>query len=278
MKSEHRHELKTNELAEWLGNLPQWAKKNVKIIIYVSVLIIVVAAAYFYKKYQKNIVLVKKLENYTNLLTAIPSTKTNILRSHVQGIDISYNLLDQARNIGLSAQNATSSQMAALALIKQGQLLRTELHYRLEKVSEDNLADQINQARNCYLQAIESLSGPRDPGHESRDKTSYNPSLTAKAQFGLALCEEELGNFEQAKKIYQDISTKPEFESTTSAASAKQRLVLMADYQKKIVFRQAPKPEPVKPVQPKVEDKSLETLQESKAATQAPAEVNLPGK
>ncbi len=28
MKSDHRHELKTNELAEWLSNLPQWAKKN----------------------------------------------------------------------------------------------------------------------------------------------------------------------------------------------------------------------------------------------------------
>ena len=33
MKSDHRHELKTNELAEWLGNLPQWTKENLVTII-----------------------------------------------------------------------------------------------------------------------------------------------------------------------------------------------------------------------------------------------------
>ena len=53
MKSEHRHELKTNELAEWLVNFPQWTKKNAKTIIYVCVLTIVVASLYFYKRYQK---------------------------------------------------------------------------------------------------------------------------------------------------------------------------------------------------------------------------------
>ena len=33
MKSDHRHELKTNELAEWLGNLPEWTKENFVTII-----------------------------------------------------------------------------------------------------------------------------------------------------------------------------------------------------------------------------------------------------
>jgi len=271
MKSEHRHELKTNELAEWLVNFPQWTKKNAKTIIYVCVLIIVVASLYFYKRYQKNVVSVKGFEQHTNLIAAIPSTKINILRSQSQGIDISYGLLDQAKKFGFSAQNAANDEIAALALIKQGQLLRTELHYRLEVVSKENLADQVNQAKNCYLQAIQKLFKD-DAADLGSQKTSSNPSLMAKAKFGLGLCEEELGNFETAKEIYQDISTKPEFESTTAAVSAKYRLKLMADYQNNIVFRKAPKP--VIPIQPK----PLETTQDSNKTTQAPAEVNLPSK
>ena len=181
MKSEHRHELKTNELAEWLANFPQWTKENAKTIIYVCVLIIVVASLYFYKRYQKNVVSVKKFEQHTNLVAAIPSTKINILRSQSQGIDISYILLDQAKNFGFSAQNAASDEIAALALIKQGQLLRTELHYRLENVSRENLTDQVNQAKNCYLQAIQKLFKD-DPADLGSQKTSSNPSLMAKAQ------------------------------------------------------------------------------------------------
>ena len=275
MKSEHRHELKTNELAEWMVNFPQWTKKNAKTIIYVCVLIIVVTTLYFYKRYQKNVVSVKEFENHTNLIAAIPSAKINILRSQSQGIDISYSLLDQAKKMGLSIQNATSDEIAALALIKQGQLLRTELHYRLEKVSKENLAEQVNQAKNCYLQAILKLFKD-DAADSTSQKTSSNPSLLAKAQFGLGLCEEDLGNFEKAKEIYQEISTKPEFENTTAAVSAKYRLKLMADYQNNIVFQQAPKP--VVPIQTNVEVKPLETTQDSNTATKAPAEVNSPSK
>ncbi len=28
MKAEHRHELKTNELADWIVHFPQWFKEN----------------------------------------------------------------------------------------------------------------------------------------------------------------------------------------------------------------------------------------------------------
>ncbi|MBA7624503.1 hypothetical protein ES703_31912 [subsurface metagenome] len=42
MKSKHRHDLKTNELAEWIGNLPQWARENHRTIIYVSVVAVLV--------------------------------------------------------------------------------------------------------------------------------------------------------------------------------------------------------------------------------------------
>jgi len=89
MKAEHRHELKTNELAEWIANFPQWAKENVKMIIYVSVVIILVAGAYFYRKYQKDVVGVRRQLELTRLATQLAGGKLEILNARARGMDIS---------------------------------------------------------------------------------------------------------------------------------------------------------------------------------------------
>ena len=49
MDAEHRHELKTNELADWLGHLPDFLHENVKTIIGV-VLIIAAVIVFFYAR------------------------------------------------------------------------------------------------------------------------------------------------------------------------------------------------------------------------------------
>jgi hypothetical protein len=85
---------------------------------------------------------------------------------------------------------------------------------------------QINQAKVSYTEALE--------------RAASNPSLKATAKFGLGLCEEELANFEQARQIYQDIVSSPEFEGTVAKASAKYRLDTMADYKTAVVFKPAP--------------------------------------
>jgi len=66
MKSEHRHELKTNELAEWLGNLPQWTKENLTIIIVVLAVVVAASAFYVRYRYSKSAVVEEQLE-FTNL-------------------------------------------------------------------------------------------------------------------------------------------------------------------------------------------------------------------
>ena len=53
MKSDHRHDLKTNELAEWLINFPQWTKDNLITIICVLGLIVAAAGVCFWKFYGK---------------------------------------------------------------------------------------------------------------------------------------------------------------------------------------------------------------------------------
>jgi tetratricopeptide (TPR) repeat protein len=233
MKAEHRHELKTNELAEWITEFPQWAKKNLKSIIYLALLVIVVAGLYIYNWRKKNVVLVQREIELTKQLARESNQKTQIIQSQAQGVDTSYMLLDTAKNLQVIGENEKDNQMAALALIKEAEALRMELHYRPGTVSRRDLEERIKQARDCYTKAIE--------------KSSSNPSFMATATLGLGLCEEEIGNFEKAKQIYLGITTNSDFEGTVALEQAKWRLETMDDYKQPIAFKPPPKPAIPKP-------------------------------
>jgi len=235
MKSDHRHELKTNELAEWLNNLPQWAKENSISIIVVAVLVIGVAAFYIWRFYNASILAQKQFE-LSNLIGQVIESKTQILKAQNEGRDISFILLQPADDLRVFAQNADDDQMAAFALIKRAEALRTELHYRAGPVTREEVATQINQAKDSYTEAFE--------------KCPDTPTLAAMAKFGLGLCEEEFGNFEAAEQAYRDVCENPDFDGTVAAVQAKQRLGIMSDYKQKIVFKPAPKRPAVETVLP----------------------------
>jgi len=239
MKAEHRHELKTNELAEWIGNLPQWARQNLTMIVVVSVVVVLATGSYFYYfRYRRNIVLQEQLR-LTQLVKQVSDRKGDILRAHSRGIDISYTLLQLAENLRAFAQNAKNDRMAALALIKRAEALRAELHYRPGPLNKLDFTTQMESAKRTYGEALE--------------KCSFDPSLTAMAKFGLGLCEEELGNLEKARQIYHDVTANPDLEAATAAVQAKQRLETMADYQQKVVFTAPPRPTPPAPIRPQIE-------------------------
>ncbi len=230
MKAEHRHELKTNELAEWLSNLPQWTKENLTTIIIILAVIVAALAFYVRYRYSKSLVADEQFE-FTNLLNQLSASKMQVLSAQAEGRDLSFILLQPANSLGTFAQTAKNDRMAALALIKQAEALRTELHYRPGTISNEDLTSQINQAKAAYTEAI-----------QTRLQGTSNPSLTAAAEFGLGLCEEELGNFEKAQQIYQIIAENPDFEGTVAVTQAKHRLETMADYKQKVIFKPAPAP------------------------------------
>ena len=228
MKSDHRHELKTNELAEWLANFPQWARENLRMIIYVSVVAVLVAGSALWYWYNKNVELVQRQLKFTSLISRLSQSKMQILMAQTKGVDVSYMLFQTAVDLQTAAEGAKDDQMAALALIKCAEALRAGVHYRQETVDQAELQMAINQAKTAYSKALR--------------KAMLNRSLTATARFGLGLCEEELGNFDKARQIYSDLVADPAFEVTTAVAQAKQRLETMADYQQKVVFKASPRP------------------------------------
>jgi len=228
MKSDHRHELKTNELADWLAHFPEWVKENRMTLIGAAVVIVVAGAVYFRVFYQKSVVSARAQSRLTSLVTQLPSQKGAIARSLSQGMDQSYVLLDVARDLQEFARGEADDEMAALALIDHAEAIRAELHYRLGDVGKAELTKQIALAQTSYQTALE--------------RASATPALAAKAQFGLGLCEEELGNFDKAREIYQDVASNADYEGTVGKGEAEYRLQTMDDYKAAVVFKPAPVP------------------------------------
>jgi tetratricopeptide (TPR) repeat protein len=230
MKAEHRHDLKTNELAAWLGNLPAWANQNLKTIIYVTVVVVLVLASFFYYRYQKTVVASREQVNLTALLSQLPQHKAFIAQKQTKGEDNAFTLLNLTDGLDSIAKTASSDAVAAMALIKNAEIMRTELQFRFGSVSQQDLATQIGKAKESYTKALDIYL-----------KRSPNPSLEALAKIGLGLCEEELGNPDGARKLYQEVATGAAYEGTTPAAAAKQRLVAMNSFTEKLVLKPMPR-------------------------------------
>jgi len=272
MKAKHRHELKTNELAEWIAGLPEWAKENLTMIIIVSAAVVLAVGSLFYFKYQKNVVSVRERTNLTQLIGRLAEAKGRILRAHASGTDISYILLQLANELQTFAQNAKNDRLSAVAFIKRAEALRAELHYRPATVTSADIQEQLRAAKESYNKALARITKTNEPTSATPDSSEETvqsesnkplisvpsqeswqyPLLVATAKFGLGLCEEEIGNFEQASKIYQEIYANPAFEATVAAASARDRLDIMNEYKEKVVFRTAPPPSQTPPAAPAI--------------------------
>jgi tetratricopeptide (TPR) repeat protein len=238
MKSDHRHELKTNELADWMAHFPEWARANRTSLIAAAAVVLVALLVYFWSFYRRDVASVRQQARLTELVGQVPQQVNRIARAAMQGQDESYLLLESQQQLQDFAQKSSDNNMAALALIQRGEALRAELHYRLSEVSRDELVKQIGQAQASYQQAL--------------DRRPSNPSLAAAAQYGLGLCEEELGNFDKAREIYSAVADKPEYAGTTGQAAAAYRLKIMDDYRTEVVFAPAP-PKPTEPPTPVIQ-------------------------
>jgi tetratricopeptide (TPR) repeat protein len=233
MRAEHRHELKTNELAEWLSNLPAWVNQHIRTIIYGGGAVVIVVAAYLYYLYQQTVVTTREQNTVTAIAAHLLQQRAQIAQQAVQGVDTSYMLLQIANELENIAARTKQDSVAALALIKNAEVLRTELQFRQGTVTRQDIEGQINRAKEKYSKALDIYL-----------KRTPNRSLEGLAKLGLGLCEEDLGNIEDARKMYNELATNPGLKGTTAAAAAKQRLELMDFYATKISLKPAPRPPP----------------------------------
>jgi tetratricopeptide (TPR) repeat protein len=254
MKAEHRHELKTNELAQILSNLPKWAKENVRMIVYFAVVITLFAGWYFWGKYRKKANVSERLR-FTQLVMQLDRYKINTIAGIEKNQDNSFALVSIADKFRNFARNTKNDDIAALAYIKRGEALRSEIYYRQKPVDQQYLKEQTTKAKKAYEMAI--------------TKAQENPTLLASANYGVGLCAEELGNFDKAKEIYNQIVQNEKYAGTVTVASAEHRLKVMDDYKKRIAFQKIEKFEPVTSdtigslMSPSLPDKKIEEAAES---------------
>ncbi len=238
MKSDHRHELKTNELADWIGHFPEWVHENRTTLLAAGTVVVVAVGVYFVKFYRKDSAVARRQVRLTNLVTHLPSQAEQVAAGLAQGMDQSITLLPIADDLRDFAQTAKDDKMAATALIKRAEALRAELHYRLADVGREEVAKQIEMAQRSYREALE--------------RGASVPALAATAQFGLGLCEEELGNFDRARAIYSEMVGDETYDGTVAQAAATQRLETMDDYKTAVVFKPMPVP-PATATEPSVQ-------------------------
>ena len=210
MKSEHRHELKTNELAEWLGNLPEWFKDNLITLIVLAAAVIIFAGFMAWRFHSRN-VRSGEHQEFTNMVDNTSGIQAEIVRQQNarQSTDMSYLLLTQAKDLQNFATGIQNNNIAAFAYIKGADAIRSELHYSRDTVSKDYLTDQINKAKSIYTEAME--------------KFPSNNTIRALATFGLGLCAEELGDFDEARKVYSGILENTDFAGTIVVNKAGKR-------------------------------------------------------
>lgn len=224
MDSEHRHELKRNDLALWLAEAPKHIKNTPEYLkthwfeAICVVLIIIGLGMWIFRDDQK--IVVHDLASQVKLTKLYEQQMIDKIAT-VRG-NKTAGFLNNADELTAISDNVKSDSNAALALIKAGDALRSDLHYKEGVINENDLKSQIAEAKSKYEAAVA--------------KASSNKTIEALAKFGIAICSEELRDFDSAATLYKEIADNPEYQSNFVSKEAANRLLLLDDAKVKYTF------------------------------------------
>ncbi|MBL7214083.1 MAG: hypothetical protein ISS71_00225 [Phycisphaerae bacterium] len=224
MDSEHRHELKTNELADLLAHFPEFLKRNVNPIIGISLIVIGLITWPMFTKMsrQKTITEESQVSKSIQMLGQDIGQALQSYQSAPEQLNPALSTILVNANALIDLTGETDNpNLAALAYIKAAQAIRTELHLRKEIVSPEILDTQTQKAQEAYEKAAQM---------------AVIPTMKAMAQFGTALCTEERGQTQQAAEIYRAIIDDAGFAATVFPKLAQQRLDSLDDNAESFTF------------------------------------------
>ncbi len=260
MDTEHRHELKTNELADWIVHVPQILRDNLRWIIGGSLILIALLVFMFGRNIRANS-FDYQLSQTTSQIEALQRAQFAIIQNQMQDNPVIMDSLFQAANkLEISAQASKYPSLAALALIKRGDALRMDLHYNGEDADLAVVQSRLDAARKSYNDALAKAKG-----------CPNEIELTALAQFGLAMCMEEAGQFEEAKAAFKAILDNADFAATPVVKQARHRLAIMDEQKEQFTFVDAPKPAPQPNLEPGTPVPGQSTVTPAPAPAPTPA-------
>ncbi|MHC4287161.1 MAG: hypothetical protein ACYSSJ_02540, partial [Planctomycetota bacterium] len=146
MDSQHRHELKTNELADGLKHLPQILKDNANTIIGIILIGAALITWPMFSKMSRQ----KEMAEQTEITQSIQMLDQDIYAVLQAPADDTLAQMEALDTLLINAdtlleKSIDNPNLAAMARIKAAQAIRTELHLRKD-VDADMLERQIQKA------------------------------------------------------------------------------------------------------------------------------------
>lgn len=226
MKSEHRHELHTNELSKWISEFPEFIQRNQKMIIYIAVVVVlVIISAWLTVFKNKGQVLQAQAQAAINIQESV-GDKYRMIQNAGDGTDTSMLLSSRASKLVAEAELIDNPNLKSLIYIKAADLLRADLMFKAVQPEKPIIENQMKKASEYYNTAIKFAGD--------------NKNLVAMAKLGLGLCQEDMGNFDEAAKIYSEITSDSQYKASGAFYEANLRLNTMADYKTPVAFAPAP--------------------------------------
>ena len=222
MDAEHRHELKTNELAEWMVSFPQFVKENSNRIIGFT-LIILGLISWFVFSHIKSQSQVRDQSEAISMIDLAEQARMQYANPDQSGAPAEP-LTVAAQSLQEQADKTDNPNLAALALIKKGNVLRADIQLA-DDMTDDTISSHLSDARTAYETAFQKAK---------------IPALKGLAQVGLGLCAEEAGDYDKAREIYETIVTDDSYQATAAIMEAKRRLDSLDDNSIKVTFAAAP--------------------------------------
>jgi len=188
MRSQERHELKKNELADTLERLQAFfIRHGSKVLVgVILVVVVVMAGIYFYRSAQ-----MARMQAWEQLFSARNAAGAGAKPDDLQ----------------LLAQQTSDPNLAAFAWKQAGDM------WHMQSMTESNptkKSDLLDQARKAYESVVNKYP---------------NQALAAgSAKMGLGVILEDQGKFNEAKKVYQEVIDEKPLAGTGLPEQAAERL------------------------------------------------------
>jgi tetratricopeptide (TPR) repeat protein len=195
MKAEHRKELETNALANYLGTALQHAKEgpSQKVVLYggLAVLVVVLIATFVYFSTRSKDSDALRWEQWDELNLKVksdlkPSDLSKLAEEYPGMPPPTLERLDELNKF--EAANAGTPQARLVRYQKARQLLQKSADLG-SHVARSNAQKCLTKARDLYEKLI--------------DESSDVPYLAQEALFNGAKASEDIGDFDKAKKLYE---------------------------------------------------------------------------
>ncbi len=241
MKSDRRHELKSNALDSWISRVPRLAQEHGGKIL--AVVIVLILGVVFLRQrisasHQK---LASAMENLTSVRQQIQQLRNSPYLQVSDDQEQTANLREQIYRNATATLDAVSSQVDDAKVRGEALICAGDLNWQMAHLASLPGA-ATRPTLNTPLTAAEHLKASKDAYQDALNQYSDQPWTRLGARFGLAAIAEDEHDWGQARQMYQNV-----LDDAQAGASftdlAKMRLANLPELQKPVYL--APVTQPV---------------------------------